>query len=113
MKCVLTVAPGATEITSGEPYEDTGQSRICRLALQRFVDFGDLHEKQLPDILANHHLSSCGQSRSAVDNGFRSYQAEPHLIKNLDGLRLGTLLAFANLLRRVISHCRSGPHASR
>ena len=40
---VLAVAPGAAQVTAGEPHEDAGQPSVRRLTLQRFVDFGYLH----------------------------------------------------------------------
>src|SRR5215469_15680942 len=40
---VLTVAPRTTQVAAGQSHEHTGQTRVRRLTLQRFVDFGDLH----------------------------------------------------------------------
>src|SRR5215467_3690909 len=45
MEGVFAVAPGAAQIASREANEDTGQARVGRLALERFVDFGYLHAK--------------------------------------------------------------------
>src|SRR5271167_1406915 len=40
---VLTVAPGAAQIASRQPYKNTWQSGVGGLSLQRLVNLDDLH----------------------------------------------------------------------
>jgi len=48
-KGVLTIAPRAAEIASGQAHEDARQPREGRLALDGFVDFDDVHESAISD----------------------------------------------------------------
>jgi hypothetical protein len=44
---VFAVTPGATQIASGQPDEHARQACMRGLALDRFVNLGYLHGKQL------------------------------------------------------------------
>jgi hypothetical protein len=43
---IFAVTPGAAQIASSEPDEDTGKPGKRRFTLYRFVDFDEKHEKK-------------------------------------------------------------------
>jgi hypothetical protein len=44
---VFAVAPGTSQITTGQAHEDAGKSRVRRFALERTIDFGNSHKESV------------------------------------------------------------------
>ena len=53
------IAPGTAQVAASESHEYAGQSSVCGLALNRFVDLGDLHGMQLSVVKAQLSVFLC------------------------------------------------------